>query len=457
MSPETYIVIGLGFGDEGKGTITDYLVRTHRARSVVRFNGGPQAAHHVISPEGLLHCFAQFGSGTLVPGVETHLSEYMLVEPINLLRENEVLQKKGVTDALDRITIDPNCLVVTPFQKFANRLREIERVGGRHGSCGLGVGETFFDAQVLGDQALRAVDLLNPASLKQKLQFLQQRKVEDVEKLSCDDPDFCQLKSDLADPALIDWLLDAYREFTTLVNIQSGIPSDQTVVFEGAQGVLLDREYGFWPHVTKTRTTFQNALSLCDAKRADPIRVGVLRAYHTRHGAGPFVTEDLALTRQLPDHHNGTNLWQSDFRVGWFDSVMARYALEVAGGVDQLVITNLDRLFGLSSVKVCTAYEFVGGTGDLDQFFEWSWEEGRVVITQIKVSEIPSRDHQSQLTHYLSQCRPIYETVGGIELSTAGGSFPKGASEYLMYLQNLLQQDISLVSIGPTAKDKINL
>ncbi len=464
MSPKSYAVIGLGFGDEGKGTTVEYLTRQYGAKTVVRFNGGPQAAHHVVQSNGDWHCFAQFGSGTMVSGTKTHLSRFMAVDPISLMIENEVLKKKGIADGLDRLSVDRECLLVTPFHKYANRAREVARGDDRHGSCGMGVGEAVSEASELGDRALRVGDLENESVLRSKLKDLQQRKLLQVERLECDDPAFVDLKSRLADGGAVDWLMDQYDRFLRLMRRatlpcgSTNVDGDQSIIYEGAQGVLLDRDCGFHPHVTKTPTTFRNALALVrERDDAKPIRVGVLRAYHTRHGAGPFVTEDTGLTSRIPDRHNGTNPWQSDFRVGWFDGVMARYAMEVVGGVDQLLITNLDRLERLPEIQVCTSYLYEGPSEDLDEFFEWSREGNRVVISRIRVLDRPTRDHQARLTQWLSRCRPVYRTIRGFDSVREGNEWSSGAREYLRVLQELMQQQIDLVSVGPTSGDKMSL
>jgi len=141
-----FIVIGLGLGDEGKGTIIDYLTRKHRIPLVIK-TGGPQQAHNVVEPNGRWHCFSQFGSGTLVAGTETFLSKEMIVEPGNLLREFYALREKGEQDALVRITIDADASIVTPLERMVSQMREISRGGNRFGSCGMGVGETVFDRE----------------------------------------------------------------------------------------------------------------------------------------------------------------------------------------------------------------------------------------------------------------------------------------------------------------------
>src|SRR3972149_6131222 len=130
---KAYTIVDLGFGDAGKGTTVDYLSCLTPNTLIVRYNGGPQAAHNVVTAKGVHHTFAQFGSGTLVPTVKTYLSKYMWVEPLSMLSENESLKRAGVTDALSRLLIDEDAQVVTPFHRSANRIKERKN---KHGSCG---------------------------------------------------------------------------------------------------------------------------------------------------------------------------------------------------------------------------------------------------------------------------------------------------------------------------------
>src|SRR6476659_8022754 len=147
MSWERRAIIlgGLGYGDEGKGTWTDFLARTEPVHTVVRFNGGAQAGHNVVTPDGRHHTFAQFGSGTFVRGVSTHLSRFMLLNPMRLLHEADQIRALGVSDALAPLTIDRLAPVTTPFPVPATRLRELARGDARQGSCGMGIGETMSD------------------------------------------------------------------------------------------------------------------------------------------------------------------------------------------------------------------------------------------------------------------------------------------------------------------------
>jgi hypothetical protein len=173
---EHVIVVDLGFGDAGKGTVVDWLCsrageRRGAAlpRTVVRFNGGAQAAHNVVTPDGRHHAFAQFGSGMFTPGVRTHLSGFVLVDPLALAAEAAQLASAGVAGALDRLTVDRDALLTTPYHRAANRARERARGAARHGSCGMGIGETVSYALGAGADAPRVGDCDAPRRLERPL------------------------------------------------------------------------------------------------------------------------------------------------------------------------------------------------------------------------------------------------------------------------------------------------
>jgi adenylosuccinate synthase len=300
------IVVDLGYGDAGKGGIVDRLCARgpEPVHAVVRFNGGAKAAHNVVPADGRHHTFAQFGSGTFTPGVRTHLSRFMLVDP--LAAEADHLGSLGVTDALDRLTVDRKALLTTPYHRIAGRARELARGSGRHGDC------------------------LSPARLRRRLTALRDRLTDEL--------------GPLGGPGVAE-CADAFLWFGRRVRVVGGahlaaLLRGGDVVFEGAQGVLLDEWHGFHPYTTCFTTTFTNAQTLlAEAGMPPATRLGVLRTYATRHGPGPFVTEDPVLTAGLPDRHNGFGRWQGEFRVGHLDVVALRYALEVTGGADALAVT----------------------------------------------------------------------------------------------------------------------
>jgi adenylosuccinate synthase len=448
------LVVGLGLGDEGKGSVVDALVRRHGATSVVRFNGGPQAAHHVVTPEGKLHCFSQFGAGTLVPGVRTHLARFVAVDPLALARENEALRAHGVDDAMARLSVDPRCVVVTPAHGALNRIREIARGDARHGSVGLGVGEALLDAERPALPVVRVGLTAHPARLHATLRLLWRMKIDLAEQLvrsargaAIDHEALDRELAALRRPEPIDRLEAALDH---LVNKSAATLAEgpalrdrEVTIFEGAQGVLLDRDHGFFPHVTPSRTTFANAHTLlAEASWTGSItRLGVLRAYATRHGEGPFVTEDLDLTAATPDLHNAAHGFQGAFRVGWLDLVAARHALRAAGPIDELAITNLDRLAGRASVRVCTAYE----TGDGDEIWRDlpSWDDAAAV----------SLDARAALTARLSRCCPVYTDLPGWRAAD-----DPAAEAFLCFLESpaALGALVTMASWGPRADDKVS-
>lgn len=432
-----HIVTDLGYGDSGKGTVTDYLVRATGSSLVIRHNGGAQAGHRVVTPDGRMHVFSQFGSGSFVPGTRTHLSKFMLVHPIAMLAEEERLRAVGVGDVFERTTIDEEALVITPFQQAANRLREMARGGGRHGSCGLGIGETMQDAISYPTETLRIRDL-GKSSVPATLHRLQERKREElaeiVRVLSRTNPLVSKELRVLEDPQAIPATLEWFGDFLHRVRIVSGdylrffLDNGDSVVFEGAQGVLLDEWHGFHPYTTWSTTTPANALQLLreNEYEGSVTSLGVVRAYATRHGPGPFVTEDQELTQKLPDSNNGMNEWQRGFRVGWFDLVAIRYALDVVGQIDGLAVTHLDRLASLTGWRVCEEYLC-----------------GDTPIKNIQAAADHDLTRQGQLTNLLFRCVPGYRTLNHVD-----------PQQYLQMLEQELGIPVDIVSAGPAAQDK---
>jgi adenylosuccinate synthase len=362
-----YLVAGLAFGDEGKGSIVDSLVRQHKASLVVRYNGGAQAAHNVISPEGQHHTFAQFGSGTLA-GARTHLSRHVLIEPISMMNEAKHLFKLKVPiDVWSYTTIDEKALIITPFQKAANRIIEYMRAGKHHGTCGMGIGQTRGDYLKHGDEVLFAGDLISEKTTKEKLCFIQHISLKQTFEL-LSDKDVPEALSEsaylLTSKQAINQIWEQYNlwpgRVVTADYLTSLLSQNSDVVFEGAQGVLLDEKFGFAPHNTWTDITFNNANELLANARFEGRveRIGVLRSYFTRHGAGPFPTEDISMN--YPEPHNNSSGFQGAFRQGQFDSDLALYALRAIGGIDTLALNHLD-------VTPCLAFSL--GNSRLKQLF----------------------------------------------------------------------------------------
>lgn len=362
------IVVGLGFGDEGKGAVVDALCHDAPVTSVVRFNGGAQAAHNVVVGDRH-HTFSQFGSGTLA-GVPTHLSRHVLVEPIALAGEARALAELGVADPLRQLSIDADALLTTPVHVAANRAREDARGEARHGSCGKGIGETAWYALLAARGAARGDtvegqevpgdpgppptvgDCAHPAVLRAKLDALAR----------CYEPLIG------AGPS-VDDLVSLYRDFAGAVRVTTGdevgrLADRGRLVFEGAQGVLLDQWRGFHPHTTWSTVTPDNARDLLGHRRATVL--GVTRTYQTRHGAGPFPTEDDHVLARFPERHNDTGRYQGSWRAGHLDAVLLRYAVDACGGVDALAVTHLDA----RDLHVATAYDAPLPATDLTAFLD---------------------------------------------------------------------------------------
>lgn len=334
------IVVGMGFGDEGKGTIVDALCARDDYGFVVRFSGGPQAAHNVVLDDGTHHTFSQFGSGTF-SGTRTILSRYMLVNPFNLIVEADALNEKIGYDPLELLFVSENSLVITPYHVEANRLREKLRGEERHGSCGQGVGETQRFALERPEFALTVGDLVKMTipELATRLAYIRARLELDIDKGIRIDQNAVELanayKNLLAErPFRIvsdDWITEAIAA--------------RTCVFEGSQGVLLDETYGFHPYTTWATTGPDNAYTLLEEAGVSLLfsgveTIGVLRTYHTRHGAGPFPTELSGMG--LTELHNGWGEFQGGWRTGILDLNMVKYAGEVAGPVDSVAVTHMD-------------------------------------------------------------------------------------------------------------------
>lgn len=359
-----YVIAGIGFGDEGKGITTHALVQKTGADLVVRYNGGVQCAHNVITSDDRHHTFSQFGSASFIPDVKTYLSRFVLINPIQMLMEAQELAKLKV-DVLNRTMVDHNALIISPFQRALNRLTEISRGKGAHGSTGLGIGQTRGDHILYGnDGVLLAKDLKDPDICRWKLTIIRQRILQQAAQLKnidWDDPIAAREMRLIVHSSTIPWYLDQYKTFVERVQVVDEPPiASKGMIFEGAQGVLLDETHGFQPHVTWTNTTFDNAKIILDemgyqGNSCHVHTIGVIRSYYTRHGAGPFPSEDESLRPFLPEAHNKEERYVGAFRVGKFDLPLFLYALETLGGVDSLAINHMDVASSIGSLDIRVA------------------------------------------------------------------------------------------------------
>lgn len=420
-------VIGLSFGDEGKGATVDHLATTGVYKNVIRFSGGAQAAHHVVhEPTGKVHRFSQFGSGTF-RGLDTVLSEYMMVDPLRLVSEANALKNGfGINHPLDLVFIDERALVTTPYHCFANRAAEVKRGQDAHGSCGVGVGETMRMSLLFPDDAIRIGDLRDPKTLRAKLEILHDRYQSSEAISSIWNPSTESAFGRFANEVpSVDDLMTAYSGMDVL-NVIDQTDMDwflnhERCIFEGSQGVLLDEWYGFHPHTTWSTTTFENVdklLAASGVESASTYRLGALRSYTTRHGAGPFPTE---CARGFPEPHNGPGVYQGAWREGVFDAVLHRYAIEVAGQVDGLAISHLD----------CQAESYANG----------------YLIDGMEVSRlaVKPRGEKENLK---------YQATQGLALHKAQPLYEQFKTNRPFHIAELLDTPVAIVAYGPTSSDR---
>lgn len=333
------IVIGLGFGDEGKGTIVDFLATQQTPQYVVRFSGGSQAAHNVITENELHHTFSQFNSATF-RGVKTLLSQYMLVNPFNMALEANALAPLIGRDPFELAYISADALLITPLHVAVNRLREIARGANPHGSCGEGIGETRSYGLRHPVLAPTIGDLKNPDILYAKLNVYREWAETNFGHLGADIPSNDEMMGSYLD-LLDDRPFNIVNNSFILEALRSGY-----IIFEGSQGILLDEKLGFHPHTTWSHTTDGNAQRLLrDAGLPMGNTIGVTRTYHTRHGYGPFPSEfpaDYDWTTRYPELHNEFGRWQGNWRVGLLDLPLLNYGYHANHGVDEIALTHTD-------------------------------------------------------------------------------------------------------------------
>jgi adenylosuccinate synthase len=449
MSTPLYAsVLGLGFGDCGKGHFVDALTRLWQARMVVRFNGGAQAGHNVVTPArtgspARHHTFSQFGAGTLVPGVRTLLLDPMIVHPTALLVEAEVLGKIGVADALSRLTIDAQCRITTPFHQAAGRLREHLRGLAAHGTCGVGVGETVRHALKHPGQEIYYHDLqqFNPSILLDRLQSIRETLLSELlpecaeGNVGTHNAEFRLLQDETV---AAKWMASAravarHCPPASFEMIRDQLRQKGCVLFEGAQGVLLDEWRGFHPHTTWSST---NTLAVDSVMSRFGIEsriehYGVMRTYLTRHGTGPLPTHDQSLDDLLPEPHNSGDGWQGRFRRGHPDAVLLRYALEAAGRLSGLLICHQDIFRRGVSLRWCDGYSV---TPPLPQ-----WPQS---VQRLPLGASKDLSHQRSLTQLLNQARPQYNAA-------PISSVP----DFLDRLAEVTSLPVAFSSHGPTCAD----
>ncbi len=347
MDNKMKIVVGLGFGDEGKGLTTSYLCRNTNNPIVVRANGGHQAGHTVVV-NGYSHVFSNFGSGTL-QGHPTFWSEYCTFSPIGVLNEFNALKEtlfRLNPNGVPKLYVHPLCPVTTPYDKQFNCALDKTN---QHGSCGVGFGATlqrqedFFKlfVQDLFHEQILIQKLLNIKNYYAKKFSIEPRLFDDAFGINIDD---------------FLWVCNQVKKIITIDD--GSVLGDYTPIFEGAQGVLLDQDFGFFPNVTRSNTTSKNPLELRSKyaghlyQKGEPEIYYITRAYQTRHGNGFMTNEQLPFDEELKNTEketNVTNEWQGNFRKSVLDLDLLNYALDCdnnysSGFKKNLVITCIDQV-----------------------------------------------------------------------------------------------------------------
>jgi adenylosuccinate synthase len=319
-----YVVIGSNFGDEGKGLITDYISKNKKNSLVIRFNGGAQAGHTVVLNESNTksrHIFSHFGSGTL-QGLPTYLSKYFILNP--MLFNKEYYELKNFNIKLD-VFVHKDSLVTTPYDVMINQIAEIARGEKRHGSCGVGFNETIKRNESNEEFKITTIDLSDKSKLLNKLTkikeiyFFKRLKELNIEKVPSPYIEYLD-----NDNIILSYLDDIYNMLNRVTIVDNNILDNyNSLIFEGAQGLLLDKNSIFFPNVTHSNTGVRNVLKILNDKLINYNKINLIyvtRAYMTRHGAGKFPTE---LKRKpyakIQDSTNIFNEFQGKFRYGLLD------------------------------------------------------------------------------------------------------------------------------------------
>lgn len=420
------ILNGIVIGQETKGVTAARLVKLIGAKLMIRY-GGCNGSHYVQSGT-LAHSFSHFASGTF-QGVKTYLVN-MVIDPFMLFEEALALEKLGVSkNMFERIYIHQGCLSITPYHGAISRLREHIRAlkNTKKGTVGLGVGEAIKDSKRSPEFAIRfcnfadedleeRIERIRQLKLKDAFDFIHQQGVDELDDNCLVELEMLHDKSLVAHTAKVMRVLHGLVQSISNSDVTHLIHSNQPIVVEGSHGVLLHPYYGFAPHVSQVDATgevlLKNFKKLVPAEEI--VRLGVLRSYMHRIGAGPLVSQDDIFGDSVDSDRDSGETFLGPLRIGPLDFIKIRYALACIGGpeaYDGLVMSHLDDLDGRTSWPVCTAYQFVGDDADVSTYFEI--ENGRV--SAIKVHP-DTRDenhlkHQMRLTELLAFCKPIIEHI----------------------------------------------
>lgn len=422
------IAVGVQWGDEGKGKIVDYL--TEQARLVVRFQGGNNAGHTLVV-DGTKTALQLIPSGILRPNTRCLLASGVVLDPFVLLDEIRALKQLSVNVSPERLGIAGEVQLILPYHRMIDQAREELRSGGKLGTTGRGIGPAYEDA--VSRYGIRMIDLFNPAGLKQLVETNVNQKNSYLKavllsKSSCDAAEVYSKMSEVA---------EQLRPFVAQVSqeVNEAIRCGQYVMFEGAQGCLLDINHGTYPFVTSSNTLsgFACVSGGFSPKCVDLI-LGISKAYCTRVGSGPFPSEDHG------DAGNRLREVGKEFgtvtgrprRCGWFDSVAVRRAVRL-NGIDSLVITKLDVLSGLPQVKIAASYILDGKT----------------------IDDLPASAEAT------ARVQAVYEDHPGwsedISQIRSFAELPATAKRFMARIEELVGCRVGVFSVGPSREQTIIL
>ena len=413
------VVIGAQWGDEGKGKIVDML--SAESDLIVRFQGGNNAGHtiKVDGRETILHLIP---SGILHEGKTCLIGNGVVLDPEVFLREVDALAAKGVDVSPARLGISPKTHLILPYHKVIDQAREAKRAGKKIGTTGRGIGPCYEDkAARIG---VRAGDLARPDLLREKVRFALLEKNVLLRELYKFDP--------VDEESVLAPLLEQAARLTPyLTDVSAAIAAAQAggkvVLFEGAQGIHLDIDHGTYPFVTSSNTVAGSAAagSGIGPRLLDRI-VGIVKAYTTRVGSGPFPTEledDTGSYLRAQGHEFGATTGRPR-RCGWLDAVVLRETVRL-NSLTEIALTKLDVLRGLPALRICVAYELDG----------------------------KRLDYMPQGEGELAQVTPVYEEMPGFEedisACTAFAQLPETVRRYVERIEELTGVHIGIVSVGP--------
>lgn len=411
------IIIGTQWGDEGKGKIVDLLA--DQADIVARFQGGNNAGHTmVVAGEQFISHLVPSG---ILQGKTCLMGNGMVVDPEVVLKEIDYLAERGIATGPDKVRLSERAHLIMPYHKALDHAREAAKGDAKIGTTGRGIGPCYEDKAARC--GIRAVDLLNPELLGQKVR---EALVEKNVLLQFLDAELIDAETVLEDCVELARRLKSYIA-NIAIELETAIKAGQSILFEGAQGTHLDIDHGTFPFVTSSNTVSANA---CSGAGIGPTSidgvVGITKAYTTRVGAGPFPTElfdEVGDRIQKVGAEFGATTGRRR-RCGWLDMVVLKNAVRL-NGLTGLVVTKLDVLGGLKELKICTGYQYQG--------------------------EVRT-DFPADLT-ILEQCKPVYKTLPGWEEDISGirrkEDLPQNTLDYLAEIEALAETPISIISVGP--------